>query len=279
MGQRTSHAAFVGVWMGVSRMGSKPVASDATALQSVPVLLYHSVSDDTGSLFVTSPRRFSEHTRAIVAAGRTGMTASSFAECLQGAGEWPENPIVVTLDDGHLDSVDALETLAENGLPATVYVATSLIGSSGRLDASGLRHLADLPYIEIGAHSVHHERLDELPRTLAEREIRDSRRYLEDITQQPIGSFAYPFGAYDRWVRDVVVDAGFDSAAAVKGALSRPGDDPHAFARLAVLSTTTARTLDHWMEGRGAPVVGDGEVWWKSAERGVRRMRRRIRGL
>ncbi len=266
--------------MGVARrMGTQASANGAVKLQSVPVLLYHSVSDDTGSLFVTSPRRFAEHTRAIVAAGRTGLTAETFANCLQGASEWPERPIVVTLDDGHLDSVDALETLAENGLPATVYVATSLIGSSGRLDASGLRHLADLPHIEIGAHSVHHERLDELPRHIAEREIRDSRRYLEDITQQPIGSFAYPFGAYDRWVRDVVVDAGFDSAAAVKGALSRPGDDPHAFARLAVLSTTTARTLDHWMQGRGAPIVGDSDRWWKSAERSVRRMRRRLQHI
>jgi peptidoglycan/xylan/chitin deacetylase (PgdA/CDA1 family) len=257
-------------------MGEQPSTFSPAAPRSVPVLLYHSVCDELGSLFVTTPKRFAEHTKAIVAAGRTGMTARGFARCLQGIDGWPAQPIVVTLDDGHLDSVDALELLAEHEIPATIYVATSLIGVQGRLDAAGIRHLAGLPHIEIGAHSVHHMRLDELPRDVAQREIQDSRRYLEDLTQQPIGSFAYPYGAYDPVVRDVVVEAGFESAAAVKGALSRPGDDPHAFARLAVLSTTTARTLEHWMAGVGAPLVEDGEPWWKSAERSVRRARRRL---
>jgi peptidoglycan/xylan/chitin deacetylase (PgdA/CDA1 family) len=256
-------------------MGEQPSTSAPAVPRSVPVLLYHSVSDEIGSLFVTTPKRFAEHTKAIVAAGRSGMTAREFSGCLQGA-PWPAEPIVITLDDGYLDSVDALELLAEHQLPATVYVATSLIGTAGRLDAPGLRHLAQLPHIEIGAHSVHHMRLDQLARRAAEREIRDSRRELEDITQQPISSFAYPFGAYDPWVRRVVIDEGFDSAAAVKGALSRPGDDRYAFARLAVLSTTTARTLDMWMQGTGAPVIGDGEPWWKSAERTVRRVRRTL---
>jgi peptidoglycan/xylan/chitin deacetylase (PgdA/CDA1 family) len=258
-------------------MGRGPSASAATLPRSIPVLLYHSVSDQTGSLFVTSPERFAEYTRAIVAAGRTGMTASQFAGCLHGNAQWPSKPIVVTLDDGHLDSVDALELLAANGIPATVYVSTSLVGLPGRLDAAGLRYLADLPQIEIGAHSVHHNRLDELPPRAVEREIRDSRKFLEDATQRPIDSFAYPFGAYNQRVRDIVVDAGFESAAAVKGALSRPGDDPHAFARLAVLSTTTARTLAHWMDGLAAPVIGDQDKWWKPAEQMARRLRRCLR--
>jgi peptidoglycan/xylan/chitin deacetylase (PgdA/CDA1 family) len=256
-------------------MGEHASTSQPPAPRSVPVLLYHSVSEETGSLFVTSPKRFAEHTRSIVAAGRTGMTAREFSLSLQGD-PWPAAPLVITLDDGYLNSVDALELLAEHGLPATVYVATSLIGTPGRLDAAGLRHLAQLPHIEIGAHSVHHMRLDQLARSAAQREIRDSRRELEDITQQPISSFAYPYGAYDPWVRRVVVDAGFDSAAAVKGALSRPGDDRYAFARLAVLSTTTARTLERWMHGTGAPVIEDGEPWWKSAERTIRRVRRTL---
>ena len=44
--------------------------------------------------------------------------------------------------------------------------------------------------------------------------------------RQQITTFAYPHGNYHRGVRAAVVEAGFDSAAAVKNAFSHPADDP-----------------------------------------------------
>jgi peptidoglycan/xylan/chitin deacetylase (PgdA/CDA1 family) len=243
------------------------------------VLLYHGISDESGSLFVTSPKRFGEQLRAIAAAGRSGLSAAAFARCLRGREPWPERPVVVTIDDGHDDSVRASEQLSAHGLPTTVYIATGMIGTPGRLDVAAIRHLAELPLVELGAHSVHHVHLETLPRAVAEREIGDSRRALEDIIQRPVGSFAYPFGGFDPTIRDMVVDAGYESAAAVKGALSRPGDDPFAFARLAMLSTTTGRELARWLNGEIAPIVGDGDPWWKHAERSLRRVRRRLQAV
>jgi peptidoglycan/xylan/chitin deacetylase (PgdA/CDA1 family) len=245
----------------------------------VPVLLYHGISGGSGSLFITSPRRFGEHIRANADAGRTGLSAAAFARCLQEHDPWPERPIVVTIDDGHDDSVEAIERLAACGVPTTIYIATGMIGEPGRLDVAAIRHLAAMPLVEIGAHSVHHIELEALPRHVAEREISESRAVLEQLIQQPVGSFAYPFGAYDPAIREMVIAAGYGSAAAVKGALSRPGDDPFSFARLAMLSTTTGRELSFWMDGEVAPIVAGGDPWWKPAERSLRRVRRRVQAV
>ena len=63
-------------------------------------------------------------------------------------------------------------------------------------------------------------------------------------------TFAYPHGAYDKRVRQAVIDAGYVSAAAVKNAFSHPADDPYAIAawwrirsRVAALAATYAASV------------------------------------
>jgi peptidoglycan/xylan/chitin deacetylase (PgdA/CDA1 family) len=88
--------------------------------------------------------------------------------------------------------------------------------------------------IEIGAHSHRHLQLDTLPLALAQAEIVQSKRILEDRLGSAIHSFAYPFGYSSPGVRRVARDTGFTSACAVKHALSSQGSDPFALARLMV---------------------------------------------
>ena len=79
--------------------------------------------------------------------------------------------------------------------------------------------------------------------------MRDSRAALEELTQLPVASFAYPHGAYDRRVRAAVIDCGYRSAAAVKNAASHLEDDPFAIARWTVSSDTTASRIAEVLEG------------------------------
>jgi peptidoglycan/xylan/chitin deacetylase (PgdA/CDA1 family) len=61
---------------------------------------------------------------------------------------------------------------------------------------------------EIANHSLTHPHLPDLSPTDLEREVRDSRRLLQDWFQQPVRGFCYPFGGFNPAVEDAVRAAG-----------------------------------------------------------------------
>jgi peptidoglycan/xylan/chitin deacetylase (PgdA/CDA1 family) len=243
----------------------------------VPILLYHRVSDRPDDPFAVSPGRFGEHVAAITDSGRTPLTMTEIAECLRGARAWPERPIAITFDDGFTDTPAAIGALRNADLRATVYVTAGTVGVGDGLSADQVRGLAEFDEaVELGAHTVSHPRLDEINAGWARQEIADSKRVLESIIDKPIQTFAYPHGAYDVRARNLVIEAGFHSAAAVKNALSHDSDDPWAIARWTVMKTTSAEQVRAFLDGRDATLAWTGERLRTRVFRLVRRARRRV---
>jgi peptidoglycan/xylan/chitin deacetylase (PgdA/CDA1 family) len=244
----------------------------------IPVLLYHSVADDPspGDRHTVSRACFEAHLAAISAAGRAGICITELAEAMKGRRPLPDRPVAVTFDDGFADTYDAVEALLDRGLSSSVYVTTGAVGHAGRLTAAEVAALSWLPGVEVGAHAVRHRRLDELDDPEVAAEVRDSRAALEELTQRPVLSFAYPHGAYDRRTRDAVVAAGYRSAAAVKNASSHLADDPFAIARWTVTAATPASRISEVLEGRGTPRAWGAERLRTRGYRAARRHRRRL---
>lgn len=258
--------------------------------QHIPILLYHSVAEGISGDFAPyaiSRAAFGEHLDLIVDRGHHALTVTDLVTALRSGTELPPNPVVITFDDGFADFAEAAwPELSERRLPATLYVATGeLGGTSTWLDDQGVgdrpmlswQALADLDAdgCEIGAHTVSHPPLDCISRADAEREIVGSRLALEDGLGHPVASFAYPHGHHDRHVRRIVIDAGFDSAAAVKNALSHPDDDLYALARITVLGDVTPTQLARYLDGSGARTAPRRERLRTTAWRTVRRRRHR----
>jgi peptidoglycan/xylan/chitin deacetylase (PgdA/CDA1 family) len=241
----------------------------------IPVLLYHSIAD-SGGRHTVSRASFATHLDAIAATGRVGVGITELAEGLRGGRPLPDRAVAITFDDGYADTYDAVEALLRRGIPSSVYVTTGALGSEDRLSAGEVASLSRLPGVEIGAHAVRHRRLDELGECELAEEVRASRAALEEITQLPVLSFAYPHGSYDRRARDAVMAAGYRSAAAVKNAVSHPRDDPFAIARWTVTAATSAPRLAAVLEGRGVPRAWGGERLRTRGYRVARRQRRRL---
>lgn len=256
----------------------------------IPILLYHAVADGVHGSFAPyaiDRARFGEHLDVLVEGGHTALTVTDLVTHLRSGASLPPRPVVVTFDDGFADFADAAwPELESRGLPATLYVtsgaldATSTwLGSQGEGDRrmlswSALADLADAG-CEIGAHTLSHPPLDCISRAEAEQEIVGSRVQLEDRLDHPIPSFAYPHGHHDRHVRQIVVDAGFDSACAVKDALSHPGDDLYALARITVFGDVTPDRLRDHLAGVGVRLAPRRERLRTTAWRTVRRHRHR----
>ena len=245
----------------------------------IPVLVYHSIAEHPppGELrWTVTPEQFSAHLDVIRASGRLPVSVSLLAHALRG-GHALERPVMaITFDDGHEDNLAAVAELGARGWFATVYVTTGAVDTPGRLTTGEVATLAADPLVEVGAHSVSHPYLDVLDEIELHEEITESKAQLEAMTGSEARTFAYPFGAYDRRVRDAVAAAGFDSACAVKNALSHRADDPLAIARWIVERDTPPERLAEVLEGRGVPRAWAHERLRTSAFRRARRLRRLV---
>jgi peptidoglycan/xylan/chitin deacetylase (PgdA/CDA1 family) len=246
------------------------VTSTLDTRHPVPILLYHSVEDDPPTWiapYTVSPATFRAHLDAVVASGRTPLTVSQYVDGMAGKSPLPERAVLVTFDDGFADTLTAAApALAERRLPATVYVTTGALRERGgvhhitRLGSANMlarRDLGELEAcgLEIGSHSHTHPPLDVVPSLQAVIEIADSKAILEDALGHDVRSFAYPHGYHDRRVKGMVTGAGYDSGAAVRNALSSPGDDSLALARLMVMADTSLTTIESWLCGAGARIA------------------------
>jgi peptidoglycan/xylan/chitin deacetylase (PgdA/CDA1 family) len=80
------------------------------------------------------------------------------------------------------------------------------------LSLAEAKQLGHTSRIEIGAHTVTHPPLPELPLSDQTHEIRQSKRFLEETLNRPVSCFSYPHGHYDPGTMSIVREAGFRSA-------------------------------------------------------------------
>lgn len=192
----------------------------ATAPRQLPVLMYHSISEDPEPAFspyykvCTSPQRFAEHMQWLAEAGFRGVTLTEGLAWLRASGAddeaitAPGRPVAITFDDGFRDfATTAFPAMQKHGFAATMYLPTAFIGNERQtfksrecLTWNEVRELADAG-MEFGSHTVNHPVLVRLPWAEIEQELRVSKATIEDRLQRRTPSFAYPF-AYPQERRD-----------------------------------------------------------------------------
>jgi len=96
------------------------------------------------------------------------------------------------------------------------------------MTAREVRELRQDNLIDVGAHTISHPVLSTLPLNSQRHEIGESRKLLQEIADQPITGFAYPYGGnrdYTQETVDIVRDAGFETAfSAVSGRVRKESE-------------------------------------------------------
>jgi peptidoglycan/xylan/chitin deacetylase (PgdA/CDA1 family) len=257
----------------------------------VPILLYHSVSNsptDASAPYTVTPTDFERHLDAIVERGLHCMTVSEYMDA-RVAGTLPADKKIalITFDDGYLDFVETcLPLLAERNLPSTMYITTGWMSDTSSHEAGpadpmmAFSQLADLESanVEIGAHSHAHLQMDTLSASHCFDELTRSKHLLEDTLGHGIRSFAYPHGYNSGRIRKQVRQAGYDSATAVRNALSPLEDNPMRLARLMLMNDTSVSDVEKWLDGQLAPVASKFESPKTTGWRAYRRAKAVICG-
>jgi peptidoglycan/xylan/chitin deacetylase (PgdA/CDA1 family) len=262
-------------------------------VRALPVLLYHSISDDASSevaRFTISPKVFDEHMRHLAEEGYSSMTVTEFLPALLAPGSpdppgdvLPERPVVVTFDDGFRDFLtSALPIMQRHGIRSTLYATTGFMGegetpgtnrSGDEMLSWGELAEVSRQGVEVGGHTHSHPMLDTLPHAAASDEITRCKALIEQHAGAAVASFAYPHGYSSAWIRRVVAGAGYTSACAVKNAMSHTGDDRFAIARLMLEVSHTRGDFLRMLSGDGFPVASPHDRWktrgWRLARRGL----------
>lgn len=259
---------------------------------TIPILLYHSVSDTPHGEFgpyTVSVAQLASHLDLVLERGYTPITIGQLLDQTQ-HGPIPARPVVLTFDDGFSDFAEnAWPVLTRRGLSATLYVTAGCLGGRSewltaakvRLPMLSGQQLRDLAVdgCEIGAHSMTHPQLDCLPSHSAYAEIRNSKDVLEQELGACVDDFAYPHGYHSRTTKDLVRAAGYRSAAAVRNALSYDNDDRFALARVTVTSDYSTTDLQRALSGDTVSVARPREKWRTTAWRQARRLKRASRSV
>jgi peptidoglycan/xylan/chitin deacetylase (PgdA/CDA1 family) len=137
-----------------------------------------------------------------------------------------QRPLLITFDDG-LESVYhyAIPCLDEYNFKATIFCVASFLGkastwdvyrNSAHLSAEQVRTISDSGH-EIGSHTLTHSNLTFINQSDLVRELRESKKILEDVTGKPVTSVSFPHGSWNERVWKTALDEGYTSASLYRG--------------------------------------------------------------
>jgi peptidoglycan/xylan/chitin deacetylase (PgdA/CDA1 family) len=189
--------------------------------RGIPALLIHHVGPrrpGTYPSLTLQPRRFERFMRLLRNWGYTGVCSADWSAWRRGIAPLPQRPVLLTFDDGYADLVDyALPALQRLGWRATIFVAVSTVGGRNMWDgpAAGGHRIMSAPDIrawalegiEFGAHGSTHCDLTQLDSDRQRDEVLGGRNALAELVGRPVTAFAYPYGACNDQVRELVATA------------------------------------------------------------------------
>ncbi|MCM8813735.1 MAG: polysaccharide deacetylase family protein [Candidatus Omnitrophica bacterium] len=182
---------------------------------TTPVLMYHSVNNATeSSLLNVSPERFEAQMRLLQ---QRGIRVLSFDD-LVGLMEQRKKrfkSVVLTFDDGYVDNYTvAFPILKKYRFPATIFIVTDWVGTTGYLTWDQIREMSAGGLITFGSHTRSHCVLPQAEMSRVVEELSFSKKMLEDQIGEPVKFFSYPCGEFWGNGRDLAREAGYRAACA-----------------------------------------------------------------
>lgn len=213
-------------------------------MKKVPILMYHSISDD--DYFLSVPVRAFDLQMNLL--HKLGFSTIDF-ENIE-----PENnkKIIITFDDGYRDNfINAMPILKKYNFTATCFVVSNKINSHNDWDADHSRYFQK-PIMSkdqisqwlsndfsIGSHTSNHSNLNTINEKSLIGEILDSQKQLTNLFNIPIKTFSYPYGQFSKVSYDIV-KCNFDYAVTtIRSRYNSSIHDKHLLPRVPVNKNTS----------------------------------------
>ena len=220
------------IWRIVARKAPKKEAH-------VRVIMYHSVSDDPKkwSKYAISPQEFESDLRYLSENNLSPVTTADLVAFVANGSPLPENPVMITLDDGYRNNYDEVFPLLKKyGFCATISLTGEFIESAKEdnhnrsfmlwreaveMYESGLADVANHTWAlhrnngRYGCNKLKEESLEEYKSVLSG-DIGALQDKLEQLTGERPAAFVYPYGAVSPESVDVLRELGFAASYSVE---------------------------------------------------------------
>lgn len=228
---------------------------ESNRILNIKVLMYHRVlaekPEKESRWHYVTVDEFRKQMNLIDKLGYTPITFSDYQLSLEEKLTLPAKPIIITFDDGYLDTLEnAIPVLKELNMHAVIFVMGNRKLKTARWDEQDdfascplmtdeQIRWADRMGFEIGAHSLDHFPLTGLREKDIAYEVTRSKQAIEEVLDKPIQTFSYPYGSVDEKVKKVVSDSGFLFACGVYSGSAKFSQSVMDFRRLAINQDTS----------------------------------------
>ena len=205
----------------------------------VPVLIYHEIVTDNrpAGETVIHIEQFLEQMKWLHDHHYTTLSISELAEILLGNAVAPDNPVVLTFDDGWRSGLLAVPVLEQYKFKATFLIIAGPKGiGDPYLTWDEILKLDQHPLFKVESHTFSHpwDRSDNLVTWVDGRtkgkgpdaayfELSESKRLLEEHLNRPIRVLAWPCGWYNDTLVALAKEAGYTALLSAVGGLNVRG--------------------------------------------------------
>ncbi len=194
-----------------------------SAQLKIPIVMYHYVEyvqdkgDHTRLSLDTTPYTFESELKSLINEGYQTYFVKDIPKILEGKIKYDlSKAVVLTFDDGYEDFyLNAFPLIKEYHVKATLFPIYDFINKQGFLTDTEIREIIASGLVEIGSHTLDHVGLKHVSSQVAQKQIVDSKKDLEQEFGIKVESFAYPFGAFNNNVMEMVKQASYSAAVSV----------------------------------------------------------------
>jgi len=162
--------------------------------------------------------------------------------------------VLCSFDDGNQLDLQLADLLLKYEIPSVFYIPANCDLTKNQIERLARIGSCSLcpkmrKLFDIGSHSMTHLKLTELTESQAMKEIAGSKAFLENIIKRPVTRFCYPFGQYNKKIKEMVKAAGYKSARTTRLMSTDFPKDPHETKiSICVYPNVTAYRGDTWLE-------------------------------
>lgn len=207
----------------------------------VPILMYHQVKKTNLSKDIISPEEFESDLKFLSENNYTTITMAELIDYVHNGGELPENPIILTFDDGYLSNYKYVFPLLKK---YNMKIVLSIIGKStddfskvkdtnidhAHMTWEQVKEMADSGLVEIQNHSYNLHKISKTRYGSGQKENESFKEYeeilsedlrllqekIEEITGVSPNTYTYPYGKYNNNTDKIIKDLGFHASLSVK---------------------------------------------------------------
>lgn len=200
----------------------------------IPILMYHSISDeDPNNNLLVPPAMFEEQMAWLEENNFTAMSMDEVLEAME-TGKVPKRPIAITFDDGYSDNyISAFPSLKNHGLKATFFVITDGVDDGYYMSSDMLKEMQEAG-MSIENHTANHLELDKLSREDAYDSIKRGQDFLRNVIGSDGNYLCYPVGKYSNETIEIAKELGIKAATTTQGGISSISDGVYQLKRVRI---------------------------------------------